>query len=83
MNLTAGVAMPAKRTKKHSPELMSPFAAHVEASNKAYEWSSMAMEYRRAGDLARAQDAERRARDWLETALRIKERANSPLGERK
>lgn len=65
--------MPAKKTRK--PGHMSDFAAHVEASNKAYEWTSMATEYRKAGNVAKALDAERRATLWRAKALKIEERA--------
>lgn len=66
--------MPAKKTRK-PPGGISDFAAHVEASNKAYEWTSMAVEYRKAGNLGKAMDAERRAKAWLAQALRIEERS--------
>ena len=65
--------MPAKRNRKQATGLMSDFAAHVEASNKAYEWSAMALEYRKAGNLAKAEDAEQRAKHWLAKALKIEE----------
>ena len=69
--------MPAKRTRKPPPDLMSDFAAHLAASNKAHEWASMAVEYRKAGNTTKAQDAERRAKYWLAKAMRIEER-NTP-----
>ena len=65
--------MPAKKTRK--PGHMSDFAAHVEASNKAYEWTEMASEYRKAGNFAKALDAERNAELWRAKALKIEERS--------
>ena len=66
--------MPAKKTRR-TPGVVSDFAAHVEASNKAYEWTSMAIEYRKAGNLGKALDAERRAEGWRAKALKIEERS--------
>jgi hypothetical protein len=47
------------------------FRAHLEANERAHEWARKALEYREAGHHARANQAELKARHWLQRATML------------
>lgn len=60
--------MPAKDRR---PDLLSDFAAHMEATRKAREWAEKSMAYRVAGENRQADAAESKAKHWLAKAMRL------------
>jgi len=67
--------MTAKKNRRSAGfDLQCTFAAHLEANQRAEEWTMKSLAYREAGKAVRAKYAERKARHWLRKAMLLEGR---------
>jgi hypothetical protein len=52
-------------------DFQAAFLAHLDATTRANEWGAKCVAYREAGNIAEANAAEQRARQWRQKALTL------------